>query len=65
MRYEIVEGGTTQVLERPWLLHWHTQAGFRELAASAGLETNAVLDTTGAPATESADVFVFWLVATP
>lgn len=65
MRYEIVEGGTTQVLERPWLLHWHTQAGFRELAASAGLETNAVLDTTGAPATESADVFVFWLVAAP
>ncbi|MGZ8735006.1 MAG: class I SAM-dependent methyltransferase [Acidimicrobiia bacterium] len=65
MRYEIVEGATTQVLERPWLLQWHTQAGFRELAASAGLETNALLDTIGALATESADVFVFWLVATP
>ncbi len=64
-RYEIVENGTTQVLERPWVLHWHSQAGFRELAASAGLRTNAVLDAIGRPATESADTFVFWLVREP
>lgn len=64
-RYEIVENGTTQVLERPWVLHWHTQAGFRELAAAAGLRTNAVLDAAGRPTTESADTFVFWLVREP
>ncbi len=64
-RYELVEGETTQVLERPWILHWHTQAGFRELAAAAGLRTNAVLDAGGLPANESADVFVFWLVREP
>ena len=32
---------------------------------SAGLQTNAVLDATGRPATESADTFVFWLVRDP
>jgi hypothetical protein len=62
MRYEIVDRETSQVVERPWRLHWHTQAGFRDLAASAGLETRAVLDASGGPATDAADVFVFWLV---
>jgi Methyltransferase domain len=62
VRYELVDGTDTEVLERQWVLHWHTQAGFRALAASAGLETKAVLDATGRPATDSADVFVFRLV---
>jgi hypothetical protein len=64
-RYEIVEGEATQTLERPWVLHWHTQGGFRELAAAAGLRTQAVLDVTGHPAAESADTFVFLLVREP
>jgi SAM-dependent methyltransferase len=61
LRYERLQADTTTVLERPWVLHWHTQAGFRELTASAGLTTRAVLDTDGAPATETAHTFVFRL----
>jgi SAM-dependent methyltransferase len=61
LRYERLLADTTTVLERPWVLHWHTQAGFRGLTASAGLTTRAVLDTDGAPATESARAFSFWL----
>ena len=61
LRYERVQADASTVLERPWVLHWHSQAGFRELAASAGLATRAVLDTDGAPATELAHVFSFLL----
>lgn len=63
LRYERQTGATTDVVERPWVLHWHTQAGFRELAQGAGLHTAAVLDPAGGPATEAADVFAFWLTA--
>ena len=35
LRYEIVDGDDHQVIERPWILHWHTPAGFRELVAGA------------------------------
>ena len=52
-----------EVLERPWVLHWHTQEGFRALAEAAGLSVAAVLDADSGPATEDADVFVFWLTA--
>ena len=50
-----------EVLERPWVLHWHTQEGFRALVEAAGLSVVAVLDADSRPATEDADVFVFWL----
>ena len=50
-----------EVLERPWVLHWHTQEGFRALVEAAGLSVAAVLDADGGPATEDADMFVFWL----
>jgi hypothetical protein len=50
-----------EVLERPWVLHWHTQEGFRALAEGAGLSVAAVLEVDGGPAAEDADVFVFWL----
>ena len=36
-----------EVLERPWVLHWHTQDGFRSLAEAAGLAVQAVLDPDG------------------
>ena len=49
------------VLERPWILHWHTQEAFRDLAAAAGLETVAVLGADGEPAAPSATEFAFWL----
>ena len=33
-----------EVVERSWVLHWHTQDGFRTLAEVAGLHVRAVLD---------------------
>lgn len=64
LRYERLADGDIEVLERPWVLHWHTQDGFRALAAAAGLTTVAILDAGGTPATETADTFVFWVTAT-
>lgn len=63
LRYERSSDDTTTAVERAWVLHWHTQEGFRELAKSAGLQTSAVLDADGGPARADADVFVFWLTA--
>lgn len=63
LRYERVTADKAMTLERTWVLHWHTQSGFRELVASAGLTTVAVLDAEGAPATEHASSFVFLLRA--
>lgn len=64
MRYERSRGDATTVVERTWVLHWHSQVAFRSLAAAAGLETVAVLDAEGAPAGEGADQFAFWLQRT-
>lgn len=50
LRYELVRDGSTERTDREWLLHWHTQDGFRALAAGAGLETLAVLTAAGGPA---------------
>lgn len=63
MRYERSRDDGTEVVERPWVLHWHTQAGFGALVRDAGLVTRAVFDPEGGPATETADIFVFWLSA--
>ena len=38
------------MVERPWVLHWHTQDGFRSLAEAAGLVVQAVLGFDGTPA---------------
>lgn len=50
LRYEVIDGDDHQVVEQPWVLHWHTQSGFRELVADAG-----------SPATEDAAEFAFVL----
>ncbi len=50
-----------EVLEREWVLHWHTQDGFRARAEAAGLEVSAVLAPDGREAALDADAFVFWL----
>ena len=50
-----------EVLERSWVLHWHTQDGFRSLAEAAGLDVQAVLDPDGTPATPDADAVAFLL----
>ena len=61
LRYERQAGDELIVVDRPWLLHWHTQAGFRSLAREAGLSAAAVLDERGQPATPDATTFAFWL----
>jgi len=51
LRYERRrQGGEPEVLDRVWTLHWYSQRRFRDLAAEAGLEVEAVLDQTGRPA---------------
>lgn len=61
-RYERI-GARPMSLERPWVVHWHTQESFRHLAASAGLSTVAVLAADGSAADEAATGFAFWLTA--
>ncbi len=61
LRYEVVDGGISQVVERPWILHWHTQTGFADLAAEAGLRVVAILAADGSPAALDATEFGFVL----
>ena len=61
LRYEIRDGDDHQVVERPWVVHWHTVPGFRELVAAAGLEVSAVLASDGSPAADDATEFAFVL----
>lgn len=44
LRYERVVDGATEVVEREWLLHWYTRAGFEALAVEAGLEPTTIDD---------------------
>ena len=60
LRYEVVkEGAVVQAVERPWLLRWYSQSGFRRLLHNAGLETDAVLGENGRSAAADAVSFVF------
>ncbi len=61
LRYELTNPSGSTVEERPWLLHWYTQQGFRELTAAAGLEVKAVLKPEGGVAGADDDSFVFVL----
>jgi hypothetical protein len=61
LRYEVIDGGARQVVERPWVLHWHTQSGFGELAAKAGLRVEAVMAADGSRAPLDANEFGFLL----
>ena len=61
LRYERLAGDGHTVLDRTWTLHWHDQAGFRALAAGAGLATEAVVDHTGRPVPADAEAFTFLL----
>ncbi|HUQ39493.1 MAG TPA: class I SAM-dependent methyltransferase [Acidimicrobiales bacterium] len=61
LRYEVTEDGETTTVEREWVLHWHTQAGFRSLADAAGLTVITVVDASGNPASEDATEFAFLL----
>lgn len=63
LRYERVVGANTEAVERPWVLHWHTQEGFEALANQAGLRVESVVDFAGEPAKADAQAFVFTLTA--
>lgn len=61
-RYDAISlDGTTESVERDWVLHWYTQDGFAVLAEAAGLTVAAVLAPDATPAAPDADTFVFWL----
>jgi len=61
LRYEVIEHGVSTVLDRIWVLHWHSQESFRQLATEAGLRVVAVLDPEGQRADPTATEFVFLL----
>jgi hypothetical protein len=65
LRYERETAGETTVADREWILHWHTQEGFRELAAEAGLDTVSVQDADGGPAGPDDPDFTFLLRPVP
>lgn len=49
--------GSVDALERDWLIHWYTPAGFTELAEAAGLTVTDIRDDDGADATEASTDF--------
>lgn len=61
LRYERHTAAESTVVDRTWTRHWHTQAGFRDLAAAAGLQTAAVCGGNGRPARAHASSFAFLL----
>jgi SAM-dependent methyltransferase len=60
LRYELEAGDDRRVEERPWVLHWHTQDGFRQLLGDAGMLVGDVLLPDGRPAPPDAQQFTFW-----
>lgn len=63
LRYEHELDDETEAVEREWVLHWHTQDGFRDLASDAGLVVVAFLDDDGDEAAPDADHFAALLQA--
>jgi len=61
LRYEVIDGDDHQIVEQPWVLHWHTQSGFRELVADAGLDVEDVVAPDGSHAADDATEFSFVL----
>jgi SAM-dependent methyltransferase len=61
LRYERVSADGAVREERPWLIHWYTQDGFRNLAIAAGLTVVAVLTNDGRRAGPADDSLVFLL----
>lgn len=58
LRYERHMREESEVVDRPWILHWYTRQRFGDLAAAAGLygEASEVPDTSG-----TSDDFTFLL----
>jgi hypothetical protein len=58
LRYERISTDGMVAEERPWLLHWHTQGGFRDLAAAADLDVRTLLTPDAEPAAPEDQLFV-------
>jgi SAM-dependent methyltransferase len=65
LRYELESHGHLVSEERPWVLHWHTQEGFRQLVGDAGLLVADVVAADGGPVEPDATQFAFWLTPDP
>lgn len=56
LRYEKRTDHGSQLEDRPWTIHWHTPAGFAELAIAAGLDVVSTVavddDVPGGPGSE-------------
>jgi hypothetical protein len=61
LRYELRTGGDSSIVERSWVIHWHTQDGFRGLVAETPLAVSAVMNASGHQASATDQQFVFWL----
>jgi len=61
LRYERRTESVTEVVDRDWLIHWHTAEGFRALARDAGLEVVKELRPGGGAAVDGDDSTVVLL----
>ena len=58
-RYELTRDGVTSTVDRPWMIHWHTQAGFSAMVAKAGLLVHSIVNNNGGPAVPDDTGFTF------
>ena len=65
LRYELESPDRLLSEDRPWVLHWHSQEGFRQLAGDAGFLVGDVVAPDGRPAAPDASQFTFWLTPDP
>ncbi len=61
LRYELHTAESSEVVERPWMLHWYTQDGFRSLVEASGLGVSRVMSDAGQPAGADDQSFNFVL----
>ncbi len=64
LRYERSSADGRVTEERPWVLHWHTQSGFRTLAAASGLDVRTLLTPDAEAAAPEDRAFVAVVIAT-
>ncbi|QDO86954.1 class I SAM-dependent methyltransferase [Ornithinimicrobium ciconiae] len=61
VRYERWDRQTSEVAEREWVIHWHTQESFGGLAEAAGLQVVTMTDLDGGALTGDEEQFVVTL----
>lgn len=61
VRYVLHTPDGPEVADRDWIIHWHTQESFRELATAAGLRVVSVTDPHGSPVAGDEEEFAVTL----